>query len=147
MANITKIQLRRDTTSNWTANNPTLSSGEIGIDLDNNRLKIGNGVSGWTSLTYVGSSAELKIYTITGYTELTIQSYQYIRCLGGDYQVMLPEAIGTGNMMHIKKINSGTITLIPFSSNTIEGSQVSKDVVSGASAQLIDGVSGGWEVN
>jgi hypothetical protein len=50
MAN--KIQLRRDTVSNWQSTNPILSQGEIGIDLTNNKIKIGNGSLPWNSLPY-----------------------------------------------------------------------------------------------
>lgn len=50
MAN--KIQIRRDTTANWTANNPILAVGEIGINVDTNDFKIGNGTSNWNTLSY-----------------------------------------------------------------------------------------------
>jgi hypothetical protein len=53
----TKIQVRRDTLSNWTANNPVLSSGEIGFVTDNNRIKIGNGSSAFTALSYLEADA------------------------------------------------------------------------------------------
>jgi len=48
----TQIQLRRDTASNWTANNPTLAAGELGWESDTNRFKIGTGSAAWNSLGY-----------------------------------------------------------------------------------------------
>ena len=51
MAN--KIQFRRDTASNWTSANPTLSSGEFGFESDTNRFKIGDGSTAWSSLGYL----------------------------------------------------------------------------------------------
>jgi hypothetical protein len=48
----TQIQIRRDTGANWTSNNPILAQGEIGLDLTNTRIKIGNGTSTWTLLPY-----------------------------------------------------------------------------------------------
>ena len=48
----TRIQLRRDTAAQWTANNPTLATGEAGYETDTGRLKIGNGSSAWNSLSY-----------------------------------------------------------------------------------------------
>lgn len=51
MAN--KIQLRRDTTVNWTTADPTLSQGEIGLDLTTGNIKIGNGLESWVNLDYV----------------------------------------------------------------------------------------------
>ena len=46
-----KIQLRRDVAANWTANNPLLLNGEIGIETDTLKFKIGNGTQRWNSLS------------------------------------------------------------------------------------------------
>jgi hypothetical protein len=48
-----KIQIRRDTASNWEANNPTLAIGEAGFVTDLNKIKLGNGSSAWNSLNYL----------------------------------------------------------------------------------------------
>ena len=48
----TQIQLRRDTASNWTSNNPTLAAGEFGWESDTNRFKIGTGSAAWNTLGY-----------------------------------------------------------------------------------------------
>jgi hypothetical protein len=48
----TKIQLRRDSSANWTSLNPTLSEGEVGFEINTGRFKIGNGSSLWSSLEY-----------------------------------------------------------------------------------------------
>ena len=48
----TKLQIRRDTASNWTSANPTLSAGEFGFETDTYKLKIGDGSTAWTSLDY-----------------------------------------------------------------------------------------------
>jgi hypothetical protein len=45
-----RIQLRRDTAANWTSVNPTLLSGEIGIETDTLKFKIGNGQR-WNQIT------------------------------------------------------------------------------------------------
>jgi len=45
-----KIQLRRDIADNWTANNPLLLNGEIGIETDTLKFKIGNGTQRWNSI-------------------------------------------------------------------------------------------------
>lgn len=47
-----QIQLRRDTASNWTSANPTLAAGELGLETDTDRYKIGDGSTAWTSLSY-----------------------------------------------------------------------------------------------
>ena len=45
-----RIQLRRDTAANWVSNNPILLSGELGIETDSLKFKIGNG-SRWNATT------------------------------------------------------------------------------------------------
>ena len=48
------IQFRRDTAAAWTAANPVLASGEMGVETDTNQFKIGNGSTPWNSLPYGG---------------------------------------------------------------------------------------------
>lgn len=64
----TVIQLRNDTSSNWTTNNPTLALGEMGLETDTNKFKFGDGTTAWNSLTYAGGSAgsfKYGLYTIS----------------------------------------------------------------------------------
>jgi len=58
MAQSVKFQLRRDTAAAWAGNNPILALGEPGYAVvdgttGGNRMKIGNGQTGWNSLPYV----------------------------------------------------------------------------------------------
>lgn len=46
-----RIQLRRDTASNWTGANPTLLAGEVGFETDTLKFKVGNG-SAWADTDY-----------------------------------------------------------------------------------------------
>ena len=46
------IQIRRDSASNWTSANPTLASGELGLETDTTKLKAGDGATAWASLGY-----------------------------------------------------------------------------------------------
>ena len=50
----TTFQLRRGLESAWIRNNPILASGEPGFAIDKNAIKIGDGVTPWTELEYVG---------------------------------------------------------------------------------------------
>ena len=52
-----QIQMRRDTAANWSSNDPTLASGEIGLETDTGKTKIGDGSTAWTSLAYLGVSS------------------------------------------------------------------------------------------
>ena len=48
----TQIQVRRDTATDWSNENPTLASGEIGYEIDTGKFKIGDGNTAWSSLEY-----------------------------------------------------------------------------------------------
>jgi hypothetical protein len=48
----TKIQLRRDTSTNWTTNDPILADGEIGFETNTGLFKIGKSNTPWTDLAY-----------------------------------------------------------------------------------------------
>lgn len=47
-----QIQLRRGTASEWTTNNPILAQGEMGLETDTGKFKVGDGVKSWTALSY-----------------------------------------------------------------------------------------------
>ena len=49
-----QLQFRRDTSTNWTQNNPRLASGEMGIETNTGLFKIGNGTDYWVTLDYGG---------------------------------------------------------------------------------------------
>lgn len=51
-------QQKVDTAANWTAKNTVLLLGEIGIESDTGKIKVGNGVLGWNSLSYIGVTTE-----------------------------------------------------------------------------------------
>jgi hypothetical protein len=108
MSTITaQIQLRRDTSANWTSNNPILLAGEMALSTDvlysgtdQPRYKIGNGVDTWLNLDYVpegggGSSYPENLYLTvvnktgdnllaSGYKVLKVQTAQGQR-LAVDY--------------------------------------------------------------
>lgn len=72
MAVVTAIQVRRGTAAQWTSANPTLSSGEWGFETDTGKVKIGNGSSAWTSLSYTGSGTVTSVAAGTGLSGGTI---------------------------------------------------------------------------
>lgn len=53
MTEIRQIQIRRDTSANWVSANPILDSGELGLNEDNGRVKVGDGTSAWNTLLYL----------------------------------------------------------------------------------------------
>ena len=48
------FQFRRGTAAQWTAANTVLASGELGLETDTAKFKIGNGTTAWNSLPYGG---------------------------------------------------------------------------------------------
>jgi hypothetical protein len=57
-----QIQLRNDTAGNWTAADPILAQGEMGLESDTKLFKIGDGINNWSDLDY----GALSVTTIDG---------------------------------------------------------------------------------
>jgi lysophospholipase L1-like esterase len=49
---MTTIKLRRDTAVRWSLGDPVLFDGEVGVELDSGRFKLGDGERRWSDLTY-----------------------------------------------------------------------------------------------
>jgi len=94
-----RIQLRRDTSANWISSNPVLREGEMGIETDTLKIKLGNGTSTWTQ--------------ITNYMNLVPDGNLTI----GDY-VMVND-IGAVN--GVVGLNSNKNAIVPGSSIIVEG--------------------------
>jgi hypothetical protein len=62
-----QIQLRRGDAADWTSTNPTLAEGEVGVEIDTLKLKVGNGTDNWNTLPYFGSAG-----TVTSVGALTL---------------------------------------------------------------------------
>ena len=53
--------IRNDTAEKWASENPVLSKGEIGVEIDTRKFKIGDGVTAWVALRYAsGGNVEVK---------------------------------------------------------------------------------------
>lgn len=64
-----KLQVRRDTSANWTSINPSLLPGELGFEIDTGKLKIGRStVQHWNDIEYINGliSHTHEISDITG---------------------------------------------------------------------------------
>lgn len=73
MSSTARLRLRRDTAANWTASNPVLLNGEVGIETDTRNFKVGNGVSAWSALSYyIASSVPLVRGQVSKMTDGTI---------------------------------------------------------------------------
>ena len=59
MTTYSKILIRQDTKAGWAAANPILLQGEMGIETDTRRTKIGNGSAHWNSLPYTDEEEKI----------------------------------------------------------------------------------------
>lgn len=51
----TRIQIRNDLAATWTEKNPVLLKGEMGVETDTHKIKIGDGLNKWSALGYSGA--------------------------------------------------------------------------------------------
>jgi hypothetical protein len=90
------MKQRYDTAANWTAANPTLLAGEIGIESDTNKWKLGTGSTAWTSLGYIPglsiSAYPLVNADIASNAEIAVSKLAD----GAARQLLQTDAAGTG---------------------------------------------------
>lgn len=64
-----RLKQKYDTSSNWGTANPILLAGEIGVESDTNKIKIGDGVTNWNDLSYINGSSDGNIILLAGTEE------------------------------------------------------------------------------
>jgi hypothetical protein len=79
MAQVINItyQLKRGNSSRWIELNPILKQGEPGFEIDTGKLKVGNGISTWTELPYIGDSAIINVSSKQELPEIGDINYIY----------------------------------------------------------------------
>lgn len=120
-----KLQLRYDTAANWTSNNPTLLAGEIGTESDTKKMKMGDGVTAWTSLAYAfvtsGSPAiTTSITTPSTSFDLINTTATTVNFAGAATTLTVGATTGTTTFRNGLALAAGTTTLAPldFASGT-----------------------------
>ena len=64
--NLDAVQLKRNTAAGWTADSTTiLKAGEIGVELDTGKIKVGDGVKTWANLVYAGGEEVTVVNDLT----------------------------------------------------------------------------------
>jgi hypothetical protein len=90
------MKQRYDTAANWTTANPTLLAGEIGIESDTKKWKLGDGSTAWTSLGYIPglsiSAYPLVNADISATAEIAVSKLAN----GTPRQLLQTDAAGTG---------------------------------------------------
>ncbi len=167
---VTQIQIRRGTASQWTSTNPTLASGEQGFETDTGKMKIGDGSTAWTSLSYFGGTGDV---TLTGTQTLTNKtltapvitlatnaqtaSYTLVLTDASDIVEMNVASANTltvplnssvafavGTTITILQTNTGQTTLTPTGGVTINGTPGLKLRAQWSSATLIKRATDTW---
>lgn len=133
-----QIQLRRDTAANWQSVNPTLAQGEIGIETDTGKIKIGTGLAAWNSLSYfVGNIAGTTLDSIGDVTITSVQNGDFLR-YNGSASVWINDPVNLATDTigdYVQSLVAGTgVTL---SNNSGEGATptvaIGQDVATSAS--------------
>ena len=114
-----RIQFRRDTAANWTSANPTLASGELGLETDTRKFKIGDGTTAWTSLSYGALTGPLNagsvVTTVTdksaAYTITAADENTFIRSTSGTAVTMtIANVLNPGESVQFVQWGAGQIT-------------------------------------
>lgn len=66
----TRLVIRNDKSTVWSSKNPILLKGELGIEEDTRKFKIGDGVSNWNSLLYANITDLSNYYTKSAIDEI-----------------------------------------------------------------------------
>jgi hypothetical protein len=78
MATPAILRIRRDAAADWTSNNPTPEDGQLCVETDTGRFKIGDGATAWTSLSYLlggtTGTTDNRILRADGTTGRTMQA-------------------------------------------------------------------------
>jgi len=80
-----QIQFRRGTAQEWSSVNPTLAEAEMGIEIDTNLFKIGNGFDPWNDLPYGGLRGFSGSAGVTGSVgNIAVENVLYVSKSGSD---------------------------------------------------------------
>ena len=80
-----QIQFRRGTAAEWTSVNPILAEGEMGIELNTDLFKIGNGVDPWNDLPYGGLRGYAGSAGVAGSVgNIAVENVLYVSKSGND---------------------------------------------------------------
>lgn len=105
-----RIQIRRDTAANWVSENPTLRAGEIGIETDTLKFKIGNGSTPWNSLTAYANVVPGDLNnTLDGYLEvgdLSVTVAELVEGAGTSINLFVP-----GTDIELADADTHTVTI------------------------------------
>jgi hypothetical protein len=109
------LQLKRGTAARWAELNLVLAAGEPGFVIDENRLKIGDGITAWNDLPYMGENDVINASTHYDFPSIGKENaiykaesekmiYQW-NPIALKYEVL--NSTGSGGVLDIDLINGG----------------------------------------
>ena len=111
----TTIQFKRGTAARWSELNLVLQAGEPGFVIDENRFKIGDGVTVWNDLPYIGESEVFNAQTHYDFPSIgrvnTIykaESEQQVYQWNSTKLTYEPLNVSSGSVLDINLINGGS---------------------------------------
>jgi hypothetical protein len=133
--NSQRIQHRRGSAAEWTVNNPILFAGELGYETDTTRIKVGDGVTQWVNLAYVG---QFGANDLDGLTDVSITSpasgavLRYDGASWTDY-VLSKSDVGLSNVDNTSDANK-PVSTAQAAADAAVASAASSDATSKANA-------------
>lgn len=121
-----QIQLRRDTAAAWTAANPTLAQGEVGLETDTQLHKVGDGSTAWNSLPYRGRFVAVQAGTQTATSGTAVLS----NANGVSFGMSGSSAI-TASVDAIRSVFAGTTNSVGPALSFLDANNVSFGMTSG----------------
>jgi hypothetical protein len=123
-----RIQLRRDTAANWASSNPTLRAGEIGIETDTLKFKVGTGSTPWNSITAYANVVPTDLNnTLNGYLETGDLGNTVAELVGGDLYIPGTDIIFEGTddahelILSAPDVTSDKTVTLPNATTTLVG--------------------------
>jgi hypothetical protein len=127
MTQFVTIKLRRNNAAQWTAVNPVLAEGEVGLELDTRKFKVGDGATSWNSLQYWGGSGGAAEFIDLGDVPASYTG------AGGKYVKVKSDASG---------LEFGTLTIAAGDlPSGIDAAKIADGTVSNTEFQTLNGAS------
>lgn len=138
------LKQRRNTASNWNSSNPILASGQMGLETDTFRFKVGDGSTAWNSLPYYVDDFYEGFNSVTTLSSLPITKRSIVATVTVSTTLSLSGTLGPGRELHIKVYNNSGAELTqslptstPWESKKTDGSDISSiKIPAGGSLEL-----------
>jgi hypothetical protein len=134
-----QIQLRRGTAAEWTSGDPTLAVGEMGVETDTGKIKVGDGSTAWTSLGY--TTPNLNVSDIADVTISSLSSGETLTWNGAAWVNTDLTSTITANIVDSAPATLDTLNEIAaalnddanFATTVTDSLALKQDIVSGVS--------------